>query len=909
MAMTVGALAHPNHISKPMDIMWHANCYKQFSSGIFFSSTKRTTFRAMRKKRAAFAEIVRNKFSAAVDVEKTAAAMMLELTALVTVRKSQKKIINVMDMMFHWFDKHTLDRHNQEGVVLQLVSTETESNRMSPKWSDEARLVWTKNLKMGSDQKSVYEVKFMVDPKFGKPGAITVSNGYENEFYLESVNIEGVVDFPCNSWVQPQRVMSVQRIFFCSKAYLPGETPEGLKELREMELRQLRGDGKGLRTPSDRIYDYDTYNDIGNPDKGMEFVRPTLGGNKNPHPRRCRTGRPPTKTDENMESPVNESTTIYVPRDEEFEEAKQEALDVGKLKGILRHIIPTVTAIVRDSKFFKGYSDINGLYSDASLLENKKQKMKLPLPKIFNKVQENLKFDPPKLISRDTSCCLRDDEFGRQAVAGINPLSIERLTVFPPVSKLDPSIYGSQESALEEEHLIGHLEGMSVQQALEENKLFILDYHDMFLPFLNQINTLDDRKAYGTRTILFLTSLGTLKPIAIELSLPPTKLGSASNKQVLTPPVDATAYWLWQIGKAHVCSNDAGAHQLIHHWLRVHACMEPLIIAAHRHLSVMHPIYKLLKPHMRYTLKVNALARQVLINAGGIIESNFTPGKYSMEFSCAAYRDWWRFDHEGLPADLIRRGVAIPDPTQSHGLRLLIEDYPYATDGLLIWSAIERLVQTYVNYYYPDASVVQSDTELHAWYHESINLGHADLSHASWWPKLSTPNDLIAILTTIIWITTAQHAALNFGQYPYGGYVPTRPPHMRRLVPNQHDDPDEYANFIREPQQYFLSSLPSFFEATKYMAVIDIISAHSPDEEYIGERKDLLSTWSADTEIVEAFYRFSMEMKKIEKEIEGRNGDSNLRNRCGAGVSPYELLMPSSEPGVTCRGVPNSITI
>ncbi|KAL6282326.1 hypothetical protein ACE6H2_013255 [Prunus campanulata] len=133
----------------------------------------------------------------------------------------------------------------------------------------------------------------------------------------------------------------------------------------------------------------------------------------------------------------------------------------------------------------------------------------------------------PNIISWDTSCCLRDDEFGRQAVAGINPLGIERRTVFPPVSKLDPSIYGPQESALKEE--------MSVQQALEENKLFILDYHDMFLPFLNQINTLVGRKA----TILFLTSLGTLKPIAIELSLPPTKSGPPS-KQVLTPAVDAT---------------------------------------------------------------------------------------------------------------------------------------------------------------------------------------------------------------------------------------------------------------------------------------------------------------------------------------------------------------------------------
>ncbi|BFG27777.1 hypothetical protein CerSpe_140510 [Prunus speciosa] len=83
----------------------------------------------------------------------------------------------------------------------------------------------------------------------------------------------------------------------------------------------------------------------------------------------------------------------------------------------------------------------------------------------------------PNIISWDASCCLRDDEFGRQAVAGINPLGIERRTVFPPVSKLDPSIYGPQESALKEEHLKGHLDGMSVQQALEENKLFICSFH------------------------------------------------------------------------------------------------------------------------------------------------------------------------------------------------------------------------------------------------------------------------------------------------------------------------------------------------------------------------------------------------------------------------------------------------
>lgn len=80
------------------------------------------------------------------------------------------------------------------------------------------------------------------------------------------------------------------------QSYLPSETPEGLKGLREKELRDLRGDGKGVRKASDRIYDYDTYNDLGNPDKGFDFTRPTLGGKNIPYPRRCRTGRLPTES-------------------------------------------------------------------------------------------------------------------------------------------------------------------------------------------------------------------------------------------------------------------------------------------------------------------------------------------------------------------------------------------------------------------------------------------------------------------------------------------------------------------------------------------------------------------------------------------------------------------------------------
>jgi lipoxygenase len=89
--------------------------------------------------------------------------------------------------------------------------------------------------------------------------------------------------------------------------------------------------------------------------------------------------------------------------------------------------------------------------------------------------------------------------------------------------------------------------------------------------------------------------------------------------------------------------------------LRTHCCVEPYIIAANRKLSQMHPIYRLLHPHFRYTMEINAFGRVKLINAGGIIESNFSLKEHCMYFSSAIYRDVWRFDMDALPNDLIRR--------------------------------------------------------------------------------------------------------------------------------------------------------------------------------------------------------------------------------------------------------------
>lgn len=182
----------------------------------------------------------------------------------------------------------------------------------------------------------------------------------------------------------------------------------------------------------------------------------------------------------------------------------------------------------------------------------------------------------------------------------------------------------------------------------------MLDYHDLLLPYVHKVREIKGTTLYGSRALFFLMPAGTLRPIAVELSRPPLN-GKKQWKKVFKPSWDPTSIWLWRLAKTHILAHDAGVHQLISHWLRTHCCTEPYIIAANRQLSKMHPIYKLLHPHFRYTMEINALARQALINANGIIEKGFAPGKYSMELSSVAYDQQWQFNLEALPADLINR--------------------------------------------------------------------------------------------------------------------------------------------------------------------------------------------------------------------------------------------------------------
>jgi len=216
--------------------------------------------------------------------------------AVVTVRRKRK--VEVKEQVAEQMDAYA-DRVGRS-VLLELISTETDQRKGGPKKSKKSRLVGWFEKRDVKAELVVYTAEFTVDADFGDPGAVTVLNRHQREFFIESILVEGFpsgpAHFTCNSWVQPTRVDSTPRVFFTNKPYLPSQTPPGLRELRRRELKELRGSGTGERKITDRAYDYDVYNDLGNPDKGPGFERPVLGGDRLPYPRRMRTARPSTVT-------------------------------------------------------------------------------------------------------------------------------------------------------------------------------------------------------------------------------------------------------------------------------------------------------------------------------------------------------------------------------------------------------------------------------------------------------------------------------------------------------------------------------------------------------------------------------------------------------------------------------------
>jgi arachidonate 15-lipoxygenase len=114
-----------------------------------------------------------------------------------------------------------------------------------------------------------------------------------------------------------------------------------------------------------------------------------------------------------------------------------------------------------------------------------------------------------------------------------------------------------------------------------------------------------------------------------------------------------------------------------------------------------------------------------------------------------------------------------------------LPDFPYRDDALLLWDATRAWVESYLRLYYASDAAVQADVELQKWVAE---VGAADGGGLKGFGPVPTVAALVDTLTLVIFTASAQHAAVNFPQYPVMSFVPNMPLAAYQPAPSRKDD-------------------------------------------------------------------------------------------------------------------------
>ena len=347
----------------------------------------------------------------------------------------------------------------------------------------------------------------------------------------------------------------------------------------------------------------------------------------------------------------------------------------------------------------------------------------------------------------------RDALFGWQRLGGPNPFAVaqvrdDRLPDHFPVDEdhfrralaaLAPTVASSD----------------SLARALAEGRLFVSDCQA-----LDGVATTQNqgRQKYTAASMgLFVRPLdgsAALLPVAIQCGQRP------SEAAPIFTPADG---WRWRLAQAFLSQGEGSIHEAVEHLGRTHLLVEAFAIAARRTLAPVHPLTVLLAPHFEGTHFINHTARHSLIADGGTLDQ-LMPQPIATTRALVA-------------AAVASLDVSAADPrSRLRALGLLDADClpqcPYREDAVPHWDSLLQWVDDYLRLYYRDDAAVGRDAELQAFLTE---VGASDGGRLHGVPEVRTIDALAYVVTLVIFTGSVQHAAVNFPQYPFMGYVPAIP--------------------------------------------------------------------------------------------------------------------------------------
>lgn len=346
----------------------------------------------------------------------------------------------------------------------------------------------------------------------------------------------------------------------------------------------------------------------------------------------------------------------------------------------------------------------------------------------------------------------QDREFARQRLAGVNPMAIHRCYEPPNDALLKAA-----------NQVLSELYQTDFNRACEQGRVYQTEYPYLWeKPIQEQVR----KGAFlASPTCLFyVDDSGTMMPLAIQLK--PSEMDKSNP--VFTPlhPV-----WDWRMARAHVQASDSHYHESISHLLDTHLVSEVFALATHRNLHPDHPFSQLITPHFEHTLAINEQARKNLLAKHGEI-ARCMAAKHTGNINLVRMK-WasWDFNDNYLQADLDRRDVND------------LSGFLYRDDSTVVHKAIETYARGILRIWYQSDQDVIDDVELQCWARE---IASPQLGQVRGFPaQITSVEELVKIATSVIFRASAQHAAVNNGQFGAYGWVPNAPVAVYQKLPDE----------------------------------------------------------------------------------------------------------------------------
>ncbi|KAM9355671.1 polyunsaturated fatty acid lipoxygenase ALOX8-like isoform 2-T2 [Pholidichthys leucotaenia] len=440
-----------------------------------------------------------------------------------------------------------------------------------------------------------------------------------------------------------------------------------------------------------------------------------------------------------------------------------------------------------------------------------------------------------------------DDFFGYQFLNATNPTVIKRCLELPP------------NFPVTEEMVKPFLEdGSSLKKEMERGKIFICDQRIMDGIPTRKYNG-DCLHVSSGFCLFYLNQEHKLMPVAIQLRQQP------SEQNPIFLPSDPEPDWL--LAKLFVKSTDVMMYEVVHHLLITHLLAEVFTVATLRNFPVIHPLYKLLVPHFRFTLHINTQSRILLFAPDGTLDR-----------SSLGYEGTKELMRRGL-SEMTYSSLCLPDNIGARGLES-IPNFYYRDDGLELWKIIKSFVKHIVEYYYPSDNDVCKDTELQDWISEIFTHGFLGNKHAGFPAGFHTVKEVVKFITMVIFTVTAQHAALNSGQFDYHFWIPNGSLLLCKPPPT---------NKGQSSMETILETLPNVGETVEFAVMFWLLCDKYSDLVVLGDYPEERFDEPTMKQMIK---EFQAELSYLSEAITARNSKLDL---------PYTYLDP--------KEIENSVTI